>query len=283
MKSIKSYIKIIRPTNCIMMGIGIISGYIIASRSITFSVELLAGIIVAAAFTAFANVTNDIVDYEIDKVNQPHRPLPSGEMSRKQATYYSIFLLILGFFASMFTKNIWFILVPPIVAVVTILYNVYLKKFGFIGNIVVSFLVALSLVGGSLIAVKYVTSYTVIFSSMAFFANLGREVHKGIIDMEGDKIKGIRTVAIAKGERYAKIVAIFFYMLAVVLSIIPAIQGLTNSYYLVIVPIIALLFLSSSLNLWKTNDKNALRKEKDKVRVWMLLAMLAFIIGGLRL
>jgi geranylgeranylglycerol-phosphate geranylgeranyltransferase len=283
MKPLKGYIKIIRPTNCIMMGIGIISGYIIASGSISFSVELLAGIIVAAAFTAFANVTNDIIDYEIDKINQPHRPLPSGEMSRKQATYYSIFLLILGLFASVFTKNIWFMIIPPIVAIVTVLYNVYLKKYGFVGNVVVSFLVALSLVGGSLIAVKYITSYTVIFSSMAFFANLGREVHKGIVDVEGDKTKGIRTIAITKGERYAKAVAIFFYMLAVILSTLPAIQGLTNGYYLVMAPIVALLFLSSSLNLWKTSDKNVLRKEKDKVRVWMLLAMLTFIVGGLRL
>lgn len=283
MKSLKSYLKIIRPTNCIMMGIGIVSGYIIASGSISFSAELLAGIIVAAAFTAFANVTNDIIDYEIDKINQPQRPLPSGEMSRKQAIYFSILLLILGLSASVFTKNIWFILIPPIVAIVTILYNVYLKKYGFVGNVVVSFLVALSLVGGSLIAVKHITSYTVIFSSMAFFANLGREVHKGIVDVEGDKTKGIRTVAIARGERYAKIVAIFFYMLAVILSIVPAVQGLTNGYYLVMAPIVALLFLSSSLNLWKTSDKKALRKEKDKVRIWMLFAMLTFIVGGLRL
>ncbi|MEM0076044.1 MAG: geranylgeranylglycerol-phosphate geranylgeranyltransferase, partial [Thermoproteota archaeon] len=239
MKSIKSYIKIIRPTNCVMMGIGIVSGYIIASGSITFSIELIAGIIVAATFTAFANVTNDITDYEIDKINQPHRPLPSGEISRKQAIYYSIFLLILGLFASMFTKNIWFVLIPPFVAIITVLYNVYLKKYGFIGNTVVSFLVALSLVGGSIIAVKYITSYTIIFSLMAFFANLGREVHKGIVDVEGDRTKGIRTVAIAKGEKYAKIAAIFFYMLAVVLSIIPAIEGLTNRYYLIMVPVVA--------------------------------------------
>lgn len=266
-----------------MMGIGVMSGYIIASGRISFSVELLAGIMVAAIFTAFANVTNDVVDYEIDKINQPHRPLPSGEITRELAIYYSIFLLILGLFTSIFTKNIWFILIPPIIAVVTILYNVYLKKYGFIGNVVVSFLVALSLVGGSLIAVKYVTSYIVIFSSMAFFANLGREVHKGIVDMEGDITRGIRTVAIVKGERYAKAVATFFYVLAVILSIIPAIQGLTNEYYLVMVPVVALLFLSSSLNLWKTSDKDALRKEKDKVRIWMLLAMFAFIVGGLKL
>jgi geranylgeranylglycerol-phosphate geranylgeranyltransferase len=265
-----------------MMGIGILSGYMIAIGSISISSELLAGIIVAAVFTAFANVTNDIVDYEIDKINQPRRPLPSGEMSRTQALFYSLILLVLGLLTSFFTKNIWFMTIPPVVALVTVTYNIYLKKYGFIGNVVVSFLVALSLIGGSLIAVGHITSYVVLFSTMAFFANLGREIHKGIVDVEGDKIKGIRTIAIAKGEKYAKVFAIIFYGLAVFLSIIPAIQNLTNRYYLIMMPIVAVLFISSSVNLWRTNDKNKLRKEKDKVRIWMLLAMITFIVGGLK-
>jgi len=34
---------------------------------------------------SFANVHNDIIDFEIDKINRPKRPLPSSRMSIKAA------------------------------------------------------------------------------------------------------------------------------------------------------------------------------------------------------
>jgi len=280
---LSSYLRIIRPTNCIMMGIGVISGYVIASGKIELTIQLISGILTVSLFTAFANVTNDIADYEIDKINQPHRPIASGEITIKQALVYAASLLTFGLIVSCLTENKWFIIVPPFIAIMVIGYNLYLKKFGFIGNIVVSLLVALSFIGGSLLAVKYITNYVIIFSAMSFFSILGREVHKGIVDIEGDKVKGVKTVAISKGIRFAKILSITFYVVAVLLSFSPIFLTPVNIYYVTLILVVDTLFLISCIRIWKTHDLRELRKEKDNVRVWMLLAMVAFIVGAFKL
>ena len=58
----------------------------------------LNGYITYFLVAAGGNVVNDIYDIEVDKINRPHRALPSGRMTVRQAWAYVGFLSILGIF-----------------------------------------------------------------------------------------------------------------------------------------------------------------------------------------
>jgi len=275
--------KIVRPANVLLMGIGIFAGYAISTGTLQISVELLAGAITCGLYTAFAMVTNDIIDIDIDKVNEPSRPIPSGKLSPEEATIYSFVLLGVGVLTASLTFNIWFVSIPQVVALMCVIYNLYLKKIGFLGNILVSALVASSFVGGGLIAVGHIETYLTLFALMAFIGNLGREVHKGIADVEGDRSKGVMTIAVAYGVQKAKWLSVSLYTTAVLLALVPIALGITNRYYPYAIAVVAVLLMASSVRVLKMQRSEDLRREKNLVRVWMLFALLAFVIGALRI
>ena len=78
------YLEITRPTVCILSVLGLIIGALVAGTLAVFPVLILA-IIAAFLICASGDVINDYVDYEIDKINAPGRPLPSGRMSKRAA------------------------------------------------------------------------------------------------------------------------------------------------------------------------------------------------------
>jgi len=276
-------LRIVRPADVFLMGTGVIVGYVVSTGTLPISTELLAGAVSCGIYTAFAMVTNDIIDIEADKVNEPSRPIPSGKLSPKEALVYSFVLLALGFVTASLAANVWFLCVPPVVALASVTYNLYLKRIGFLGNILVSALVASAFIGGGLLAVGHIDVYLLLFALMAFVGNLGREVHKGIADMEGDKKRGVMTVAVAYGAWKAKLLSVSLYSLAILLAIVPVALGITNQYYPFAIAVVATCLLVSSARVLKMDDPKALRKEKNLVRVWMLFALVAFVIGALKI
>ncbi len=281
MAGLKEYIEIVRPTDVFMMGLGVFVGYVLSTGDIGVSSELVLGSLACGLFTAFAMLTNDIIDLEIDRINEPTRPIPSGRLKINEAMRYSLIILVLAIVSATLTHDVWWIIIPPFVAFLSVFYNVFLKRVGFLGNILVSTLVALSFIGGGLIAVGHIPTYLILFSVMAFLGNLGREVHKGAVDVEGDAARGTTTIAVAYGRDTAKRVAASLYIATIVLALVPIFLGLTNRYYVYMIAIVCVLLLSSVYRLFRTNDKAKLRLEKNLVRVWMLFAMITFVVGGL--
>ena len=104
---IKAFLSIIRPQNCFIGGLTVIAGIAIAysqhfgatGPGLSTYLELLVyGYITYFLVAAGGNVVNDIYDIEVDKINRPHRALPSGRMTVRQAWVYVGFLSILGIF-----------------------------------------------------------------------------------------------------------------------------------------------------------------------------------------
>ena len=80
---LKGYLKIIRPANSVAAGLAVLLGVIIATGTIPLaSLPLIA---VVFLVTAAGNVINDYCDSEIDAINRPDRPIPSGAVTKKGA------------------------------------------------------------------------------------------------------------------------------------------------------------------------------------------------------
>jgi geranylgeranylglycerol-phosphate geranylgeranyltransferase len=116
---------------------------------------------------------------------------------------------------------------------------------------------------------------------MAFLSNTGREVAKGIVDVQGDKSYGIKTMAVRFGTRKAALSAAFFFLFAVALSILPPVLGIVSVWFIpfVLVTDVGLIWCSISLNL-KPERENA-RKIKKLVLFLFIFGLLAFVAGML--
>ena len=100
------YIEILRPGNAIMSAIVII---LIAIIDKSFNIPIIFAMLTVFFETAAGNVINDYFDYQIDLVNKPERPIPSGRISLKNGRNYGYLLFglgtLFGFLISYMTNN----------------------------------------------------------------------------------------------------------------------------------------------------------------------------------
>ena len=81
------YIEILRPGNAIMGAIVVV---LVAIIDKTFSLPILLATLAVFFETSAGNVINDYFDYQIDLINKPERPIPSGRISSSTNSSTSI-------------------------------------------------------------------------------------------------------------------------------------------------------------------------------------------------
>ncbi len=276
-------LRLMRPVNCLMMGVAVLVGALIASRGAlidTAAITLSLGFVTGFALTAASMVLNDYVDREIDAVNAPKRPIPSGVVSPSGALALSFTLSLAGFIAAFFTGMLS-LLTALFAWVLFTAYTVFGKHTGFFGNILVSGCVSTPFFYGAVLLGQVQELNVILYAAMAFLSNMGREVTKGIADVLGDRGYGVRTVAVVYGEKTAAAVSTGFYSAAVVLSLLPWFLRFASPFYLLVVALADAGFIASSLSLIRKPTRENSLKVKKQVLFWMLLSLIAFIIGSI--
>ena len=89
---IKAYLQIIRPLNILISTSCVILTALIYNK---LSYQLIPLIIVIACIASFANIINEVFDYEVDKKNKPNRPISSGLIKFKSALILCFLLLVI--------------------------------------------------------------------------------------------------------------------------------------------------------------------------------------------
>jgi geranylgeranylglycerol-phosphate geranylgeranyltransferase len=222
---LKAYIEIIRPVNCIMGGLTVFSAVVVANLFYNLNLQFFGStlwifpnrffeIAVISYFVYFliaaaGMVINDIFDVEVDKINKPNRPLPRGALSVKQAVAYTVALwasgVVLAFLISVASG-----ILALIFSGIGLLYAARVKVLGFLGNFVVAFSFAFGFIYGSLITsmergILRIPLMTLLFFITAFMVLQGREIIKGMEDVEGDKCRDAKTIACVYGLKRASI------------------------------------------------------------------------------
>ncbi len=221
---IGAFLSIIRPQNCIIGGLTVIAGIAIAYSTqfgssgpgLSAYLDLfIYGYITYFLVAAGGNVVNDIFDIEIDKINRPHRALPSGRMTVKQAWYFVGLLSILGIVFAWIPGRWISALIVIVFEIIGYVYAAKVKTLGLAGNFMVAFSFAFGVLYGSMILAE-VTALSIyyaipvpawLFFFTAFLILQARETIKGAEDVEGDKLRDVRTIARIYGYRAAAIVA----------------------------------------------------------------------------
>ena len=275
---LNAYLALIRPPNTIMIGLAVVIGEAIGLGKLPGLREAVFGFLTASLMMAGTMVANDVYDIEIDRVNSPGRPLPSGKVNVREAIVLAIVLSVaaIGFSALL---GLWTFLTALLALALMIYYNTRGKKTGLIGNAVVSFNVALPFFFGGL-AVSKISPLLFIFSVVAFLANFGREVAKGIADVKGDSLRQVRTLAVVRGTRVAALVSAGLFVTAVLLSFLPPFLESISLLYFPPVIVADVGFLYSAYRLVGDQTPENIRAVKGHVLVWMLLGLVGFLLGG---
>jgi len=283
MSKVGGYLRLMRPINCLMMGFAVVVGAALANLSVlgTFWQNLIYGFVTGFALTAASMAINDYYDREIDAVNEPKRPIPSGLIKPKEALIFASALTIIGFISAVLT-NIFCFLIAIIAWIIFVTYTTVGKRSGLPGNFLVSTCVAMPFIYGSVAATNTIQSNVLIFVLMVFLSNTGREITKGIVDVEGDRMQNVKTLAVLYGEKKAAITAVLFFLFAVFLSPIPWLLQSVSFWFLPIVAITDFGLAASSFMLLKDFSRENARKVKNTVLLWFLIGLLAFIAGALR-
>lgn len=276
------FVKIIRPINCTMMGLAVVVGGVIASGSFNLDPRLFYGSLTGFFLAGVINVLNDIHDLELDRINRPERPLPSSEIKVRPAAAWASVLLAIGLASASLVSAVC-LAFAGIAALLGALYNRSIKRTGLPGNVVVAAIVSLPFVYGWLAVGDGDRPLLWLFFTTAFCAILGREVLKGMADVEGDSQKGIRTIAVAKGMRKAAFAATGLFIVAILLSFLPLLMKLVSLIYLPLIIPTDVGFLFSSAKITRDPSPQTAYVEKKRALAWMALALFAFMAGGFRI
>lgn len=228
MKYLLGYIMIIRPLNVFLGGLTIlISSLIIKYEGPAISVIL--PVFVVMFFTIGANTLNDYFDYEIDKINRPDRAISSGLVLRNHALILSIFSLFVGVLIALRLNKDSQLLSIGVSLPLIIAYNVKLKNYALIGNIIVSLILAMSFIYAGLVFEK--TEPLIIPALLAFGLTLIREIVKDLADIKGDKSAGLMTFPIVYGKKKTIILCTILSLFLGIGSFIPFLTGYYNTFY----------------------------------------------------
>ena len=256
------------------------------------SLLVLATLCIAAA----GYIINDVFDVETDTINKPEKVIVGKSISEKTA--YNLFIIFnvigvgIGYYVSHLVGKEAFFSLFVIISVLLYVYASYLKQTLLVGNLVVSVLVALTLIFVGIFELlpsitplnqhTQLLFFKIIFqyAAFAFFINFLREITKDIEDINGDYKAGMHTLPIAIGTKraskivFALTIALLFGITYYVVNALYKNQ-IAVVYFLVFI-IGPLLYLA--IKMFDANTKKEFHHISNVLKLVMLFGMLSLLL-----
>ncbi len=211
-------------------GVSTLIGELLALGTLPTLREAVLGFSSVFLLSAAALILNDYFDVAVDKINAPNRPLPSGVVTRREVILLFAVVTVLGLITS-YLIGFQALLVAILVWAVGCLYNWRLKRTGLLGNLMVSFSVAMTFIFGALTVGAPLERMVWYFAITGFLIDLGEEIAVDALDAEGDRKIGSRSLALTLGTVTALRIAGVIFLVVVVFSGVPLLLGWLNPVY----------------------------------------------------
>lgn len=260
-------------------GVCVVAGEIISGQPAAAS-EILLGFTVGFFLSGTAMMTNDYWDLEVDKVNHPTRPLPSGKISIMELWVLAAVFSVVGFAAAALL-GLDALVFSVIVWVVGLLYNWRYKESGLPGNMMVSLSVASTFILGGIAVGGLFNGLVWLFGGIAFFFDLGEEIAGGAMDVEGDAKRGAKTLARVRGREFALRASAVVFGLVIVLTFLPYLFGWLGFTYLALAVFLDLGVVFFVYGLLRSSTPSEGRGKIRMLYVLMLIFVVVFVIGVL--
>jgi 4-hydroxybenzoate polyprenyltransferase len=132
---VRSYLELVRPPNLFTAAGDVLAGYVVVTLGANVDSRALLTLIAASvALYAAGVVLNDYFDRDLDKVERPERPIPSGRVRPGAALAFGLSLLIVGCLAAGLVGPAA-LAVGLALAAAILLYDARSKRIPFVGSL----------------------------------------------------------------------------------------------------------------------------------------------------
>jgi 4-hydroxybenzoate polyprenyltransferase len=224
----KAFVEFARPFTLMPPALGVVSGAVTAWGAGTLRpafgwrlvLPIVAGALMAAVLNAANNAINQIYDLDIDRVNKPKRPLPSGSLTMREAWLFTWITFALAWLLAWFAtpserhECFWIVVVTTFLCWLYSAPPLWTKRRGIWANITIAIPrgVLLKVAGWSTVKTIVGVEPWYIGAIFGLFL-LGAASTKDFADIEGDRAGGCTTLPIAYGVKAAAwIIAPFFVL-----------------------------------------------------------------------
>ena len=250
---VRDWLDLFRAGNCVTGFVGVFLGAILTLEDFPTGDNLKITTLLALSvysFMASWNALNDYLDLEIDKINRPDRPLPSGRISKSLAltaiiltcliSFVSLFLA--GQIANAMTENFenWYPTIFIWIIALALLVNyeddrilLGLKNRGLPGNLAISISVGLVVLFGAAGLFEPLNERAVSLFFIGTLYNLSREIIKDVEDMDGDE--GRNTYAMRVGAENARLTSWVILLITLVALLTPFALGIFELLHIIFI------------------------------------------------
>ena len=231
---LRSYVEFGRPFTLLPPALGVVSGAITAWGSghhrlpVTWALALPAlwGALMAAVLNAANNAINQIYDLDIDRVNKPKRPLPSGALQLREAWGFTLVSFVLAWLLAYLAappqppellarrECFWIVIFTSVLCWAYSAPPLWTKRRGMLANVTIAIPRGLLLKVAGWSTVKTIAGLEPWYIGSIFgLFLLGAASTKDFADIDGDRAGGCRTLPIEYGVKAAAwIIAPFFIL-----------------------------------------------------------------------
>lgn len=289
-EKVNAFFKLVRIEHAIMYAVAVVIGAVIIGGINAISSLVLIGALVSVLIEFGAFALNDFIDIKADRINMRiDRPLVTGEISSRFAFIFGIFSFIIANLISLvFLPSQAFLLIL-LFSILSLAYDFFLKNLPLLGNIVIALTMAVPFFFGAFIYSlenNFISTNAAAFqpalclSAIAFFVGLGREIIKDIEDMKGDEASGGKTFPILFGKVNAARVAVLFFFVSIVLSIVPFFTFFANKPIYFMILVTDFMLFDTSLHVLKDQSLAMLKKVRKLTLVAIGLGLISFLLAS---
>jgi 4-hydroxybenzoate polyprenyltransferase len=273
---LRLYWEFSRPFTLLPPTVGIFSGALIgyaATRAPLPILPVSLAIAAAAILNAASNGLNQIYDLPNDRINKPHRPLPSKRMTLRQAWR---FVLVAYAVALIMTAevNVQTFFIYLFAALATVAYSappLRLKRRPWASNFTIA------LIRGELLKVAGWAAVATVLDSwepwyiglIYFLFLMGATTTKDFADLEGDRIAGCVTLPLKYGiEKSARLIAPAFLAPWLVMALGVWLKVLSGNARAILALSVVMLIWGAYVNILLNSDPRSLAREGENHPSW---------------
>jgi 4-hydroxybenzoate polyprenyltransferase/geranylgeranylglycerol-phosphate geranylgeranyltransferase len=227
---------------------------------------------------------SDYIDKELDRIEKPHRPIPSGRLKSSHAVISASFFAACGLILSSLL-TVQNILMVFAVAFTVLFYAKITKPRGMIGNFTRGFATVLTFFFGVVAITNSIPLYVWLLSLVFFMHDTNSNLVGSLRDRVGDKKGGYRTIPVVYGIKTTMLISFVLscFYIGLLLLLIISFNFLTYPVRFSIMFILPVAFLCSMFiymltTMSRLNRKKALAAHEFLIAERITLAS-ALIFG----
>ena len=269
---IKAILQLTRPINTLITFLSVFVAAFISGPLEPLNTVILA-CLSAGFIMAAGNTINDYYDIDIDLINKPQRPLPSGKISKEAAWRAAVGEFLIGnIIAAFISAPMLFIAFS--FSMLIYLYAARLKGMALWGNIAVSLTTAAAFTYGGMAVGQ--PQEAIIPALFAFFFHFGREIIKDMEDVEGDRRGNASTFPIRYG--FAPAIKLIWanFLILIGLTILPyAMSWYGKIYFIIVITGVHTVLLFVLFSIRKNTEPEHLGFLSNLLKADMVVGLLA--------